>query len=158
MASIDIKLKSNAKDWAKYMNNIPNETQIIIDENIPSIRKNTKRNVQSHLVKGSGVDEGVYRKSFRINDFSQSKWHVGFQVFARKPHYRLTHLLEYGHKKKVFRWGGSQRTKWGNFGMVVLGGQTKAIPHIEPAQNYAENQVTQLYRKAIKKSMERIKK
>lgn len=158
MASINIKVSSNAQDWVRYLNTVAEKTQIDIDQKIPTVSSNTRKNVRGHLTKGNGVDEGVYRKSFIINNFAESKWHVGFQVFAKKPHYRLTHLLEYGHKKKVFRWGGSIRTKWGNFGMVVIGGQTKAIPHIEPAQDYAEEKVIKLYREAILRSMERMKK
>lgn len=114
-----IHIKTNAKDWVKYLNEVPEKTQLYVDGKIPKLRSNTRKNVRSHLTKGHGVDEGIYRKSFIINNFAESKWHVGFQVFAKKPHYRLTHLLEDGHILKVFRWGGSERTKWGNYGMEI---------------------------------------
>lgn len=156
--TINISVKSNARDWVKYLNRVPTETQLIIDENIPNVRSRTKRKVKSYLTNGSGVNEGIYKKSFVINNYAESKWHVGFQVFAKKPHYRLTHLLEYGHRKKVFRWGVGKQTKWGNVGMVFIQGQTKSIPHIQPSQEYAEEAVIKLYDKAIKKSLERIKK
>ena len=165
-------ISSNAQDWIKYLGNVAEKTQIEVDRNIPKISRATKQNVKSHLVHGAGIEQGIYRKSFRINNFAESKWHVGFQVFARKPHYRLTHLLEgvskkRGHRTVLFRWGKGKRTKWGNVGMNwVLTtknkkhplGYTRAIKHIEPGQNFAEMKVVEMYETTIKNNMERMKK
>ena len=158
MSDFKFNISSNAQDWVKYLNTVAEKTQLDIEGKMPSLKQGTKRTVQRELKPNFGVDEGIYRKSFRINSFAESKWHIGFQVFARKPHYRLTHLLEYGHRKKVFRWGQGKRTKWGNVGMVFLSGMTKEIPHIEVGQEYAEEKVYALYQKAIEKNLERMKK
>ena len=145
---------------------VPDEVQRVIeDKKLPRLKTATKRKVQSNLFIDHGLEEGIYKKSFKINTFSENKWHVGFQVFAKKPHYRLTHLLEDGHQIVLFRWGQGRRTKWGNLGMVETStwrhpnGRTTAIPHIEPAQKYAEGKVGELYREAYTgKLLERMKK
>lgn len=150
-------VKSNAQNFIKYFNEVPEKTQLQIESKIPSIRTKTKRKVQSYLKKGSGVDTGIYKKSFIINNFSRNKWEVGFQVFAKKPHYRLTHLLEDGHDIWVFRKGGNRRTKWGNFGMVKIPKTTKRIEHIAPSQKFANEKVLDLYSEAISNAIERTK-
>lgn len=156
-------VKDNAKDWVKYLNTVAEKTQLDIDEKLPAVRRNTKKTVQDQLYKRHGSDTGVYKRSFTINNYANSKWEIGFQVFAKKPHYRLTHLLEDGHKSKVFRWGKGRRTKWGNIGMVDIGRRglniKGASQHIAEGQQYAEDKVQNLYRQAIQKSLtERMKK
>lgn len=155
-------ISDNSKDWIKYLNNVAENTQLRIDERIPNIRTSTKRKVQSELYKGHGMDTGIYKRSFTINNYAESKWHIGFQVFAKKPHYRLTHLLEDGHESKVFRRGKGKPTKWGNIGMVNIGRRganiTGASQHIAEGQKYAEDKIQKIYEEAINKSMERMKK
>ena len=172
------QFKTDNQKLIQYLGNVAEKTQIEIDSKIPSISRNTKVNVKSHLNVNYGIDEGVYRNSFKMYNFAESKWHVGFQVFAKKPHYRLTHLLEggdapmYGHRTILFRWGKGRPTHvTGAVGMshvyvtkkhykghTHIIGYTNAIKHIEPAQAYAENKVVQMYEKALSKSLERIKK
>jgi len=163
MPIIKIKISDNFQDFAKWLSKTPEAIQLKIDERIPYIRRSTKKEVQNHLTIGHGVDEGIYKKSFKINNYAQSKWEVAFQVYAKDPHYRLTHLLEYGHRIKVFRWGQGEPTKRGNVGMVFInslrhGTHTEAIPHIAPAQKYADDKVYELYDKTIdKKFTERMR-
>ena len=156
-------VKDNAKDWVKYLNTVAEKTQLDIDEKLPNLRRNTKRTVTNELFKGHGMETGIYKKSFTINNYALSKWEIGFQVFAKKPHYRLTHLLEDGHESKVFRWGKGKLTKWGNKGMVNIGRRGRnvkgASQHIAKGQEYAEKKVQRLYMEAINKSLgERMKK
>ena len=157
MAQINIEFKINTEDYVRWLNDVPQRIQREIEEDIPVLRRNTKKIVQSKLKKGNGVDEGIYRKSFIINNFAESKWHIGFQVFAKKPHYRLTHLLEDGHRIKVFTRGKGVKTYNGNIGMSFVktrmrpSGVTKSIKHIEPGQEYAEEQLPILYRKSYTK-------
>lgn len=167
MPLIKVHLDSNARDYSEWLNNVAERTQRKLEAKAPIIKRRTKKTVQKHLVKGKGLEEGIYRKSFTINDYSQTKWEICFQVYAKKPHYRLTHLLEDGHKMFLFRWGRGRPTKWGNVGMAFTTtrrrpkGRTHVVKHIKPGQQYAEKQFPKLYDEGInsvlKERMKRIR-
>ena len=170
-----LKVKTNAQDWVKYLTVVTEKTQTEVENRLPTLRQNTKKVVKKPLSKAFGVDEGIYKRSFIINNFDPGKWKIGFQVFAKKPHYRLTHLLEgnergFGHKTILFRRGKGRPThKTGAKGMTwVLRtknkykgnhplGWTRKIKHIEPGQQYAERKIVALYEKAINNNLERMR-
>lgn len=172
MPKIKVTFDSNAVSWAEWCIKVPDRVKYEIeDRKLPYLKTATKREVQKNLFKDHGVDEGIYRKSFTINSFAENKWQIGFQVYAKKPHYRLTHLLEgpedqnWGHQIVIFRWGQGRPTKWGNVGMVATGtrlhpdGHTRKVKHIEPAQKYAEERVGILFQEAYNgKLLERMNK
>ena len=60
---------------------------------------------------------GDYAKSWTRTSGREKKREAGYGriVYVRAPHYRLTHLLEYGHE-------------------LPQGGRAKAIPHIAAAE------------------------
>ena len=165
MPLVKVHFDSNARDYSTWLNNVAERTQRKLKNRIPTVRRKTKKVVQSHLKSGQGVDKGIYKRSFKINDFSQSKWEIAFQVFAKKPHYRLTHLLEDAHDMVLFRWGRGRRTKWGNIGMAKTRtvrrpmGRTHVVKHIKYGQAYAERQVPILYDRGINETLtERMKR
>jgi len=185
MPLIKISFDSNARSYSEWISKVPQKIQLQVEEKLPQVKRKTKKEVQSHLTKqfGIGIDRksGTYKKSFKINDYSQTKWQVAFQVFADKGHHRLTHLLEggnppmYGHQTILFRWGkGKPTTKKGVVGMSHVYqtkmhyknhrhiiGYTGLVRHIEPGQDYAEEQLPILYdegiNKTLKERMRRIK-
>lgn len=142
--------KSSHQDFAKWIGKVPDRIQADLNKKIPYVKQQTKKVVKDHLTFGNGVKEGIYRKSFTAINLSENKWHIGFQVVAKKPHYRLTHLLENGHRIKIFTPGHGDLTKHGNIGMSFVstaktGNRTRKIPHIEPGQAYAEDKIIRLY-------------
>lgn len=142
--------KFSHQDFAKWLGKVPDNIQSDLNKKIPSVKRQTKKVVKDHLTFGNGVEEGIYKKSFTVIDLSENRWHIGFQVVAKKPHYRLTHLLENGHRIKLFTPGHGEQTKHGNIGMSFVstlrtGNRTKEIPHIEPGQTYAEDRIIRLY-------------
>lgn len=155
MPLIKVHLDSNAREYGGWMGGVPEKIQLRLEAKATPMKSKTKRIVQSYLRPNRGVEEGVYRKSFKINDYSQTKWEICFQVFARKPHYRLTHLLEYGHDMILFRWGRGKRTKWGNVGMAKTATKrrpnavTLEIPHIKYGQEYADKNFPILYDEGV---------
>ena len=80
----------------------------------------------------SPKESGGYGKAWTVKTegtFGQPKNRI---VHVRKPHYRLTHLLEYGHALKG-------------------GGRTEAQPHIKPA----EDMVIQEFQREVREAIER---
>jgi len=169
MPLIKVTLESNARSYSEWISKVPTSIQLKLEERTPKLKRNTKKEVQTHLTQSFGVNKGVYRRSFKINDYAQTKWQVAFQVYADKGHHRLTHLLEggsppmYGHKTVLFRWGkGKATSRKGVIGMSHVYqtkkhykghkhiiGYTGLVRHIEPAQDYAEEQLPILYDEGI---------
>lgn len=147
-----------------------------MERRLPTIRRQTKSTVQRHLKKGAGVDKGIYKRSFKIHNFAESKWHIGFQVFAKAPHYRLTHLIEgsdtrsdgLAHKIYAFTRGKGKMTKKGNIGMSWIktagkghgsnSGYTRAFKHIKPGQEFADEKVFDLYEQSLMNKFEERKR
>lgn len=185
MQLIKIEFNSNAREYSRWIGEVPEKIQLQVEEKLPRVKRNTKKEVQEHLTNdfgiGIGKKRGTYKKSFTVNDYSQTKWQVAFQVYAGKGHHRLTHLLEggsppmYGHQTILFRWGkGKPTTKKGVIGMSHVYetklhykkhhhiiGYTGLVRHIEPGQDYAEEQLPILYdegiNRTLKERMKRIK-
>ena len=63
---------------------------------------------------------GKYKRSFTAETAYRDTYSYGMRIGARGPYYRLTHLLEKGHRLR----GGS--------------GKTRSYPHIAPAQEAAD--------------------
>lgn len=105
-----------------------------IQETIPDIVKETgKKCVQAIRTNGvaAGIPDKKYLKSWQMKVISQNAW--GTYVVVHSPkHYRIAHLLEHGHVKKV-------RNK-------VLG-TTRAYPHLiyaeQDAETFLENKLKQ---------------
>lgn len=141
-SNIYIETKFSGIDIAEnYLLTVPNEINNEVSKEIKPIENKTKRMIKSALTKGNGVDVGIYKKSIKFKDFSKSKDEINFKIGAVKPHYRLSHLLEHGHKMVPNK----------HFYRHVQ--RTKAIPHILPAQDYVDKAVMSLYEKAIEMAL-----
>lgn len=82
------------------------------------------------------IRTGSYRKSFAQkveNTGSRMGARWTGTVYAKAPKYRLTHLLEHGHKKR----GGN--------------GTVKAYPHLEAAQEAAGEEFVVEFEKELKR-------
>lgn len=157
---IGLEISVGGKELINYLNNVPEKTQIEVEKRIPNVRRNTKKVVQ----KFAPSNRGIYKKSFTINNYARQKWEIGYEVYAKPPHYRLSHLLEgrdddhpsYAHILKQFRWGQGEPTKNGKVGMVVVG-TTKRFLHLIKGKEFAEEKVEELYNIAIKESTKELR-
>ena len=80
-------------------------------------------------VKFGRYDRGKYSKSWAVKQ-EKSNWGTDSYIIYNKKHYRLTHLLEFGHVVK----NGTKR--------VV--GKASAIEHIKPMEEWVQNQLPKL--------------
>lgn len=88
------------------------------------------KNVQANIT-GAGIQgTGQYKKSIKARTIKDSPLSKKSVVYADKPHYRLTHLLEHGHAK-------------------LNGGRTRAFAHWEPAEQKAIDDFVKELREAI---------
>lgn len=80
-------------------------------------------------VKFGRYDRGKYSKSWAVKQ-EKSNWGSNSYIIYNKKHYRLTHLLEFGHVVK----NGTKR--------VV--GKAGAIEHIKPKEEWVQQQLPKL--------------
>lgn len=74
---------------------------------------------------------GRYRRAMALATLEEMRLSYKKLWYVKKPHYRLTHLLEYGHVKR----GGE--------------GRVRAYPHIGKAANKAEEEYLKKIERAI---------
>ena len=75
---------------------------------------------------------GAYIRAFRIEKIQSSALTSGRRWYVKAPHFRLTHLLERGHAKKN-------------------GGRTRAFPHIQYGEEFAQANYEDYVKKEVKK-------
>ena len=91
-------------------------------------KENVVRNIKTSGIKGTGK----YRKSIAVRDLKGGLLVKKKLIYAKSPHSRLTHLLEYGHAKRN-------------------GGRTRAFAHWEPAEREAIDDFMKELREALEK-------
>lgn len=84
--------------------------------------KTTAKDTVKRLRETSPKRTGAYAKSWTSRT-DRAKNGAAATVYAKAPHYRLTHLLEKGHIK-------------------ATGGRVEGHPHIAPAADEAERELT----------------
>lgn len=114
----------------------------IIQEN-EKMKKEAKRRVTNSLSRGNGVQKGVYKRSIVIRSLGDKQTDLDFQIGGNKKHYRLTHLLEHGHRVKI--------------NGAFINKRTKAIPHIRPGQDYVDEAALKLFDQALDRAIEKEK-
>ena len=75
---------------------------------------------------------GKYIKAFKIERVKTSIMSVGRRWYVQAPYYRLTHLLENGHATRN-------------------GGRTRAFPHIQYGEEFAQKNYEEFIQEEVKK-------
>ena len=92
-----------SKELATYSADIQMGVRLLVDEKAEELKNEIKKNAPvGHRKK--------YRKSFRVKTTNETFRYYEKTVYAKKPEYRLTHLLEKSRKKRGGK-GGTIRPK-----------------------------------------------
>lgn len=84
------------------------------------------------LKENAPEDKGKYKKALAKKKSYEGATDIRFTLYVKSPEYRKTHLLERGHAKRN-------------------GGRTKAIPHFEKAEEYADENLVNTIMSDLKK-------
>lgn len=103
----------------QYTDDIQSQINVIVDD--------VGSEARDMLRQSAPKRKGKYRRSLTM-ELNQKKGSSRFTVYAKAPHYRLTHLLEFGHKTRL---------KTGKYGNKS---RTKSEPHFEQVQNWANQE------------------
>jgi len=114
--SVDELGNAIAQEFEKYVDMTAEEVKVAVKE----VADDVKDKIQS----GAPVDTGKYKRSWTVTQTGKFALGAEYTVHSAK-HYRLTHLLEYGHAKRG-------------------GGRTKAQPHIAQGEALAIKELKEL--------------
>lgn len=99
-----------------------------VKKDIDIVAKECNEEIKRHIVFKQPT--GKYVKAFRIKTSYEDRYNKRKTWYVANGHYRLTHLLEYGHAK-------------------INGGRVQAYPHIKYGEELAKRRMEELTREAI---------
>lgn len=119
-------------DFAKAINELLDEYGDEVGDALQEVVKSTAKDASDKLKHQGEFNDitGDYRKSWRF-DVKVTPLNVVGTVYAKEPHYRLTHLLEFGHAKQS-------------------GGRTRAFPHISIVNDWVGEEVVDRLERKLK--------
>ena len=123
MAAVVVKTGDEfAKVVGDILTNYSAGTKVVLEDTLKEVAKEATKKVKAEAPKRTGA----YKKSWTSKTES-TRLSVEAVIYAKKPHYRLTHLLEKSHAK---RGGGRTNPENG------IGGKV----HIAPANDWAQRE------------------
>ena len=109
--------KISVDQLADAVNDALEEYSKLADETMRKAVTDAGKTVRNSIKERAPVKSGKYAKSWSVKNTKMNAHVLEVTVYSRNR-YQLAHLLEHGHAKRN-------------------GGRTKAIPHIEPAEQKA---------------------
>ena len=108
-----------------------------VDEVTKEVKREIKSNIPFNNRTGDYVRAFKTKTIYESNRVKRNAWYVA------APHYRLTHLLEHGHKIFIGTTRGQRQ-------IHVKGGRTRAFPHIVYGERLANRRLPELIEAAVK--------
>jgi dolichyl-phosphate-mannose--protein O-mannosyl transferase len=127
-----IKIDDMSKEIMKSLH----EYAELTDSEMKKAVRKTASAVRKEISENAPKETGDYAKSWTTSVTEENSHALQITIHAKKPEYRLAHLLENGH---ALRRGGRSIGK----------GNVDAIPHIAPAEEHSEKLLEEFFRKAM---------
>lgn len=108
---------------------------------VDTVTKEVKREIKGNIPFNNRT--GDYVKAFKTRTMYESNRVKRNAWYVAAPHYRLTHLLEHGHKIFIGTTRGQRQVH-------VKGGRTRAFPHIVYGERLANRRLPELIEAAVK--------
>ena len=128
----EIKVGEMAHAIAESLEEYAGLLQRDLDESVDAVSKETVAELRKDAKSKFG-GTGEYAKSWASKKDVGSTTEYSRTLYVEDPHYRLTHLLEFGHAK-------------------VNGGRVEGRPHIAPAEQRAAQKLERRLLDAIKRN------
>ena len=119
------------KEIKKFLEEYSDEMAEVVKNTVSEVAKETNVVIKKH-VRFKNVT-GKYVKSFRVKKSYENKFNKRMTWYVASPEYRLSHLLEYGHKKRNNK------------------GRTKPFMHITYGRNYVRENLEKRIKEDIEK-------
>ncbi len=124
------------EDLAHAINSALAEYSKLVDSDMEelteTVGKNAAKKVKANARSAGFGGTGAYVKSITSRKLTEGAHRYARIVYSKRPHYRLTHLLEFGHAK-------------------VNGGRTRAFPH----WTQAEREAVETFEKRLKEKLQK---
>lgn len=127
-----IKVGEMAQAIAESLEEYAGLLQRDLDESVDAVSKETVAELRKDAKSKFG-GTGEYAESWASKKDVGSTTEYSRTLYVKDPHYRLTHLLEFGHAK-------------------VNGGRVEGRPHIAPAEQRAVQKLERRLLDAIKRN------
>ena len=125
MAGSKVSIDGMADAIMKELNQYADAASDDVKSAVTKAAKTVKQEIQA----GAPVQSGKYKKSWSTKNTAESSNKLEITVYSRNR-YQVAHLLEHGHAKRG-------------------GGRVRAIPHIAPAEEAAEEKLLKDIEKAL---------
>lgn len=111
------KIQANqmANEIENLLTTYTEEVTELAKQVVDKVSQETNQEILNHIT----FKDKSYTKSFRIKKSFEDKRNKRNTWYVESPHYRLTHLLEYGH-------------------ITRNGGRTRSFPHVKYGEQYLE--------------------